>query len=245
MMSWAELSLKNLTNALSDVSDWEGLGIQLDINFSKLQEISKDRSTTEERKRVMLQFWLGSGVKPSWEKLLSALYKMDRKHVAEEIKREYYAPCSTQSEDGSQLTTAMIAQSTNDSTEDQPSTPPTDQPEETTAMKVRKVQQEIEMLVDKYDHLVAKAGVYLSKRQAISPEFLFEFRISVAVLPTSLKYQHKYFVKHHSSQIAKATTVEEIFSILNSYWNFLNYSLLAHIISKFGDGWYSQWYGLL
>ena len=235
MMSWAELSLKNLTNALSEVSDWEGLGIQLDINFTKLREISKDRSTSEERKRVMLQFWLGSGAKPSWKKLLSALCKMDLKRVAEEIEREYHTPCSTQSEDDSQLTAATTAQSTNDTTADQPSTPPTDQPEETTAMKMSKVKQETEMLVDKYDHLVAKAGVYLSKRQAISPEFLIEFRISVAVLPTSLKYQHKFFLDHHSSQIAKATTVEEIFSILNSYCNFLNCSLLVHIISKFGD----------
>ena len=69
----------------------------------------------------------------------------------------------------------------------------------------------------------------------MSPEFFFEFRVSVAVLPTSLKYQHKYFLEHHSSQIGKATTVDEIFSIVNRYCNFLNCSLLAHIIGKFGD----------
>ena len=86
-----------------------------------------------------------------------------------------------------------------------------------------------------YDDLVRNAGVFFSKRQARSSDFFVEFRISVAVLPTSLKYQHDYFLKHHSSQIARATTVEEIFSILNRYWNFLNCSLLVHIITKFGD----------
>ena len=102
-------------------------------------------------------------------------------------------------------------------------------------MRVRKVQQEIATLVNKYDDLVAKTVESFCERQEDSPNFCRKLRISVAVLPTSLKYQHSYFLKHHSSQIAKATTVEEIFSILNSYWNFLNCSLLTHIISKFGD----------
>ena len=97
------------------------------------------------------------------------------------------------------------------------------------------MQQEIDILVARYDDLVAEAGFFLSKQQALSPEFLIKVRVSVAVLPTSLKYQHSYFLEHHSSRIAKATTVEEIFSVLNTYWNFLNCSLLAHIISKFGD----------
>ena len=116
-----------------------------------------------------------------------------------------------------------------------PLTPPTDQPEPTGTQRVRKVQQEIATLVDMYDDLVEKTGISLSKRQAISPDFLIAFRVSVAVLPTSLKYQHNYFLEHHSSQIAKATTVEEILCIVNRYCNFLNCHLLAHIINKFGD----------
>ena len=97
------------------------------------------------------------------------------------------------------------------------------------------MQQEITTLVDMYDDLVSKTVEKFSERQEDSPHFCRKLRISVAVLPSSLKYQHKYFLKHHSSQIGKATTVEEIFSILNSYWNFLNFHLLAHIIKKFGD----------
>ena len=100
---------------------------------------------------------------------------------------------------------------------------------------MRKVQLEIAALEAMYDDLVRKAGVFFSKQQTLSSDFFVEFQISVAVLPTSLKYQHEYFLKHHSSEIAKATTVGEIFSILNRYCNFLNCSLLAHIITKFGD----------
>ena len=97
------------------------------------------------------------------------------------------------------------------------------------------MQLEIAALVPKYDELVARTVENFSERQEESPIFFRKLRITVAVLPTSLKYQHKYFLEHHFSQIARAITVEEIFSILNRYCNFLNCGLLTYIISKFGD----------
>ena len=97
------------------------------------------------------------------------------------------------------------------------------------------MQQEIATLVTKYDDLVSRTVETFSEMQEDSPHFFRRLRATVAVLPTSLKYQHKYFLEHHSSQIAKSTTVEEILSILNNYCDFLNCSLLAHIIGKFGD----------
>ena len=112
-----------------------------------------------------------------------------------------------------------------------PSTPPTDQPEQT---RVRKMQQEIATLVNKYDDLVSRTVETFSEMQEDS-HFCRRLQFSVAVLPTSLKYQHQYFLEQHSAQIAKSTTVAEILSILNNYCDFLNCSLLAHIIGKFGD----------
>ena len=255
-MSWASLSLKNLTNALREVSDWQDLGIQLDIQYHELQKFVSEHQTTEERKRAMLQFWLDHDTKASWKKVISALSEMQLNRVAEEIKRKYQLPPRTWSEDVPPPTVTAELESV--PTADPPSIPLNDQPEATLTTQsenvtavdlalptdqtegsstegVTKVQLEIATLETMYDDLVRKAGVFFSKQQALSSDFFVEFRISVAVLPTSLKYQHSYFLKHHSSQIAKATTVEEIFSILNSYWSFLNCSLLAHIISKFGD----------
>jgi len=97
------------------------------------------------------------------------------------------------------------------------------------------VQQEKDVLVSMYDKLVENTVVTFSRQQENSPEFFCRLRATVAVLPTSLKYQHQYFLDRHSPQVAKATTVEEIFSILNMYCDFLNCGLLAHIIDKFGD----------
>jgi len=101
--------------------------------------------------------------------------------------------------------------------------------------EVSVVQQEKDMLVSMYDKLVQDAVVTFSRQQEHSPEFFRRLRATVAVLPTSLKYQHQYFLDRHSHQVAKATTVEEIFSILNMYCDFLNCGLLAHIIEQFGD----------
>ena len=253
-MSWAALSLKNLTNALVKVDDWQGLGIQLEIDYHELEKISKGHSTVEECKRAMLQHWLDSDTKASWKILLASLYEMNLNRVAEEIEMKYQIHSSTESQDACKLGPSVTSE--NITTAGSPSTPPTAQPEQSLTSqsesvtmappltppteqpeqtRVKKVQQEIATLVDMYDDLVAKTVEKFSERQEYSPHFCRKLRISVAVLPTSLKYQHKYFLKHHSSQIGKATTVEEIFSILNSYWNFLNCSLLAHIIGKFGD----------
>ena len=259
-MSSTSLSLKNLTSALREVDDWQGLGIQLDIDYHELKKLAKVHSTIEECKYAMLQLWLDSDTQTSWKKVISALSEMKLNRVAEEIKRKYQMLPSTQSEDVPPLLPTVTTEPENVLAPDLPSIPPTDQseqttqtenvtavelgsplappteqPEETSTEGVRKVKLEITALETMYDNLVGKAGVFFSKRQALSSDFFVEFRLSVTVLPTSLKYQHSYFLKHHSSEIAKATTVEEIFSILNSYWNFLNCSLLAHIISKFGD----------
>lgn len=258
-MDWAPLSLKNLTNALHKVVDWQTLGVQLDIDYHELQKFANEHRRIEEQKQAMLQFWLEKDLRASWETLLSALCKLDLNRIAKEIEREYQVPSNTQSEDGPPLMPPANTQSENVTLVDSPLTPPTDQQEKTSAKnttmvnpsstqptdtdqlrqtgarKLREVRLEINKLVALYDDLVEKSVEAFSEMQENSPGFFRRFRISVAVLPTSLKYQHKYFLKQHSSKIAKATTVEEIFSLLNTYWNFLNCSLLAHIISKFGD----------
>ena len=257
IMAWAPLSLKNLINALHEVDDWQGLGIQLDIGYHELQKFANEHRNTEEQKRAMLQFWLDKEPKASWETLMSALGKLNLRRAAEEIEWEYRMPSTAQSEDGSLLVPTATTQSENITTVASPSSLPSHPPEQTRAKAitrvdplstapddthtpdqasaVREVQLEINKLVALYDDLVQNTVETLSEMQEDSPKFFRKFRISVAVLPTSLKYQHSYFLDQHSSQIAKATTVEEIFTLLNRYCNFLNCSLLAHIINKFGD----------
>ena len=127
-MSWASLSLKNLTNALREVDDWQDLGIQLDIEYHELQKFVSDHQKTEQRKRAMLQFWLNQDTQASWEKVISALSEMKLNRVAKEIERKYQMPPSTQSEDPHPLVPPMTTEPENVPTADFPSISPTDQP---------------------------------------------------------------------------------------------------------------------
>ena len=130
-MSWASLSLKNLTNALREVDDWEDLGIQLDIEYHELQKFVSEHQKTDERKRAMLQFWLDHDMKASWEKVISTLSEMKLNRVGEEVKRKYQMPPSSQSEDVPSLVPTVTAELEKVPTVDPPSALPTDQPLET------------------------------------------------------------------------------------------------------------------
>ena len=55
---------------------------------------------------------------------------------------------------------------------------------------------------------------------------------SITRLPGDLKSEHKLFTKKKGKKLIKAKKVEEVFLIANEYWDFLNYSLLYHIIDR-------------
>ena len=54
-------------------------------------------------------------------------------------------------------------------------------------------------------------------------------------LPAFTKDQHIAFISKNLTAIRESESVEEIFSLLSSYWDFLNYTLLEHIVDKFGN----------
>ena len=138
-MSQASLSLKNLTNALREVDDWEDLGIQLDIQYHELQKFVSEHQKMEERKRAMLQFWLDHDTKASWEKVISALFEMKLNRMAEEIKRKYQMPPSAQSRDVPSLVPSATVEPENVPTVNPPSAPPTDQPVQTLTIQCENV----------------------------------------------------------------------------------------------------------
>ena len=58
-------------------------------------------------------------------------------------------------------------------------------------------------------------------------------RHSIIRLPHDLKSEHHSFLSEKvKEKLEKAKTIEAIFLIVDDYWNFLNYSLLEHIIDR-------------
>ena len=61
------------------------------------------------------------------------------------------------------------------------------------------------------------------------------FLSRVTYLPVSARSQHQSFIKKNLTNIPPPVTFESIWSILNLYWDFLNYRLLEHVINKCGS----------
>ena len=61
-----------------------------------------------------------------------------------------------------------------------------------------------------------------------------DFKRRLTSLPIKNKSQHKEFLEQLWPQISTAT-VEDIWFKLEMYWDFMNYSLLQHLVNIFGD----------
>ena len=61
------------------------------------------------------------------------------------------------------------------------------------------------------------------------------FLSRVTYLPVSARTQHQSFIKKNLTNIPPPVTFENIWSILNLYWDFLNYGLLEHVINQCGS----------
>ena len=54
-------------------------------------------------------------------------------------------------------------------------------------------------------------------------------------LDVSRQVEHQEFINNYLMNIGQATTFNNLWARLGSYWNFLNYDLLEHIVSRFGS----------
>ena len=87
MSSWEPLNVKNVLNALAEVSEWHSLGIQLDILPHKLREL--EEYPPQQRKFLMITQWLDNDPAQTWEKLLNGLKRIGHNRVAENIVSQY------------------------------------------------------------------------------------------------------------------------------------------------------------
>ena len=77
--------LKDLVNAVRKVTDWYGLGLQLDLPVETLNTIRSDPDSSL-RMTLMLSKWLDYDKAASWQKLADALTTMGQVVAAEEVK---------------------------------------------------------------------------------------------------------------------------------------------------------------
>ena len=91
------------------------------------------------------------------------------------------------------------------------------------------VQEQVQHFENTFGDLVDKACKEVKK---IDPNI---FLSRVTYLPVSVRQEHRSFIEERLTNITPPETFAKIWSVLNLYWDFLNYGLLEHVISKCGS----------
>ena len=91
------------------------------------------------------------------------------------------------------------------------------------------LQAEVELFESRFEDLVNETLQTVKNNVDVD-----NFCNGITLLPMSLKAEHVEFLRKEE-RLQKATDHRQIFWLLNLYWSFLNPSLLAHIVKKFGS----------
>ena len=100
--------------------------------------------------------------------------------------------------------------------------------------RIKEVADEALQLEDQFRDVVTNAQVEFSKKSK-APGFLDEFRITLTKLPISQRFKHLHFLRKQRHRIMQAGSVDEIFEILDDFWDYTDYVLLQHLVERFGD----------
>ena len=101
--------------------------------------------------------------------------------------------------------------------------------------KLPRIKDAVFGLVEKFHSVVISANVHLTHKE-LSPVEFSSFKLDLIKLPTHLeKYKKFMFLRKKRKKIMKAESIQEVFDILDNYWNYVDYSLLEHIVEKYCD----------
>ena len=95
---------------------------------------------------------------------------------------------------------------------------------------IQTVEDQVQYFESIFGNLVNKACGEVKGN--IEPHILLSL---VTCLPVSLRPQHRSFIEEKLTNITPPETFAKIWSILNLYWDFLNYGLLEHVIKQCGS----------
>ena len=100
--------------------------------------------------------------------------------------------------------------------------------------KDKSIAKEVYQLMEGFRSVVVNANVDLSLK-GMSLKELYRFKVDLTKLPMLTKYKKLRFLQKKKKKILKAICVDAVFHILDPYWNYVDYSLLEHIVKKYCD----------
>ena len=214
--------LWKVQNILWEVCEkWFDIGLQLKLEPNNLNKIEVNFKTVEECCRKMLLTWLSQvDPKPTWAALVEALKSPPVKceYVARKIELEHLQkPESSQNQ-------VHLDENINNS--QNPDFHDCEEDEEDSEVKVR-----MDELDERFSDLVDHAYRVLIKEQGLS---VSDLRSHLDNFPSTRRHEHQEFLDKYIVRMGRDVTVYDLWSQLCSYWHFINYKLLEHIIRKSG-----------
>ena len=80
-----ELNLRNVVNALKEVTEVEDLGLKLGVPEYEVDRVKRDFHATNDQKREVLRWWLNNNLNPTWGEIIAALRSMNKLARANEV----------------------------------------------------------------------------------------------------------------------------------------------------------------
>lgn len=247
-------------NALEDLSADEVryMCVKLGVEQSTLDKIDADYRESLTRVPKYLEAWLDHESHPSWAKLVEVLKskRLNKSVLASRIRREHCpsdAPeglSSPSSNNSSRLSSMDYSNQEafplNDSVDQaasvqefqqvlqlaltsQPAVLPTG---ESRLARGTQIVREAAALEMKFISVVNHANVYLTETER-TPKELQLFKVDLTRLPLLKRYKRLLFLRKKKKRIIRAESIQEVFDILDPYWNYVDYSLLEHIVRKY------------
>ena len=84
--------MENVREVMAEVGNWEKVGGELNLPFSKLQEIRLQSSTERVKSLAVGDYWVNTDPEASWEGLTSVLYHK-REERALAVTKQHLQQC--------------------------------------------------------------------------------------------------------------------------------------------------------
>ena len=243
--------LTDLVNALDDLpaAKVRYLCALLGVTQCTLDEIDANhREDALTRAQKYLQAWLDRDENTTWTSILDALRrskKLNKGGLADKIQRRH---CSTakplatssqsskvsSSQSSSEVDISTSASSHVSSIEYKPHPDPPQLPTSPPSKpNDKRIASDMFHLKKDFNSVVVNAQVDLSMKEMPLREF-YHFKVSLTKLPMlTLGKKSRFLRTKEKRKILKAKSVDAVFEVIDPYWNYVDYSLLEHVVEKY------------
>ena len=97
---------------------------------------------------------------------------------------------------------------------------------------IGKINESVTLFTERFRTLVKDTMKELRKDVEISME---DLQYDLTLLPVDIKSNHATYITENIKKLSEVTDVKELFLLLNTYWDYFNYTLLEVLVNEHGS----------